>query len=194
MKTHYFIILAILILSPQLQARGNLLSGEKREIVHPGVYADNNVAFRLMAPNADSVHVTGEFLTSKDRAQDYRDYPLKDYYTPDIKRRSLEFDLIGQLKAEKEDKHLFEINQFSNFRFHINTRKTISNLYINGSFFEKDAKQMSDYLYREIISRHLTQLISPHSTTCGFTEIYLKENQEKSLLFIHNIKIILITA
>ena len=128
MKTHYFIILAILILSPQLQARGNLLSGEKREIVHPGVYADNNVAFRLMAPNADSVHVTGEFLTSNDRAQDYQDYPLKDYYTPDIKRRSLEFDLIGQLKAEKEDKHLFEINQFSNFRSHINTRKTISNL------------------------------------------------------------------
>lgn len=89
-------------------------------------------------------------------AQDYRDYPLKDFYTPDIKRRSLEFDLIGQLEAEKEDKHLLKINQYSNFLSHINTRKTVSNLYITGSFFEKNAKQMDDYTDYQNFSGYIT--------------------------------------
>ena len=77
-------------------------------------------------------------------AQDYNNYPLKDYYTPDIKRRSLEFGLHGNFEAEKEDKHLVNIYQSSTFHSHTNTRKSISDLYIHNYLSEKNAKQMDD--------------------------------------------------
>lgn len=78
-------------------------------------------------------------------AQSYDNYPLKDYYTPDIQRRSLEFDITGNFKAEKDDKHLLNLFQESRFHSLINTRKKISNLFISFSFREKNAKGMEDY-------------------------------------------------
>lgn len=63
MKMRYFYILVVLLLSTQLRAQENLPFGEKREIVSPEIHPDNSVTFRLMAPNANNVSVTGDFLT-----------------------------------------------------------------------------------------------------------------------------------
>ncbi|NLY25539.1 MAG: esterase [Bacteroidales bacterium] len=48
-----------------LNAQENLPSGERKEIVSPQINADNSVTFRLLAPNADNVLVTGDFLPSE---------------------------------------------------------------------------------------------------------------------------------
>ena len=63
MKMRYFYILVVLLLSPQMHAQENLPFGEKREIVSPEIHPDNSVTFRLVAPNANNVSVTGDFLT-----------------------------------------------------------------------------------------------------------------------------------
>lgn len=51
-----------------LNAQENLPSGERKEIVSPEINADNSVSFSLLAPNADSVSVTGDFLLSGEEA------------------------------------------------------------------------------------------------------------------------------
>ena len=78
--------------------------------------------------------------------QSYDNYPLKDYYTPDIQRRSLEFDMNGKFEAEKTDKHLLNLSQDSRFHSLVNTRKKISDLFINVYLREKNAKGMDDYV------------------------------------------------
>jgi len=45
-----------------LHAQENLPSGQRKEIVSPEMNPDNSVTFRLAAPHADSVFVTGDFL------------------------------------------------------------------------------------------------------------------------------------
>ena len=60
---HCFLILSVLLISLSLQAQENLPFGERREIVSPEIHPDNSVTFRLLAPNANSVEVTGDFLT-----------------------------------------------------------------------------------------------------------------------------------
>ena len=62
MKMCSFYILVLLLLSLQMQAQENLPFGEKREIISPEINPDKTVTFRLMAPNAHTVTVTGDFL------------------------------------------------------------------------------------------------------------------------------------
>jgi len=69
MKMLFFSILAVFLFSFQVQAQENLPFGQRREIVSPEVHTDNAVTFRLLAPNADSVSVTGDFLSPKEWAQ-----------------------------------------------------------------------------------------------------------------------------
>ena len=60
-------IFALLVLSTSIaiQAQENLGFGQRREIVSPEIHANNSVTFRLLAPNADSVSVTGDYLPPK---------------------------------------------------------------------------------------------------------------------------------
>jgi enterochelin esterase family protein len=44
-----------------MQAQENLGFGQRKEIISPEIHADNSVTFRLLAPLADSVSVTGDF-------------------------------------------------------------------------------------------------------------------------------------
>lgn len=65
------IFFALLVLSTSIvmQAQENLQFGQRKEIVSPEIHADNSVTFRLLAPKADSVSVTGDFLPPKGWAQ-----------------------------------------------------------------------------------------------------------------------------
>lgn len=47
----------------QLHAQENLPFGQNKEIVSPEIHNDNSVTFRLKAPNAEKVLITGDFLT-----------------------------------------------------------------------------------------------------------------------------------
>lgn len=69
MKTNFLTVLLALLIGATLQAQENIFSGQSREIVSPEMHADNSVTFRLLAPNADSVFVTGDFLSPKEWAQ-----------------------------------------------------------------------------------------------------------------------------
>lgn len=61
MKRNLFIMMfAGILLS--VQAQENLHFGEIKDIVSPEIHADNSVTFRLLAPNADSVSVAGDFV------------------------------------------------------------------------------------------------------------------------------------
>lgn len=60
---HYFFILSVLLVSLSLQAQENLQFGERREIVSPEIHRNNSVTFRLLAPNANSVSVAGDFAS-----------------------------------------------------------------------------------------------------------------------------------
>lgn len=66
MKRIYFIqfFTALLVLTflPKVQSQENLPSGQRKEIISPEINADNSVTFRLVAPNAKEVFVTGDFL------------------------------------------------------------------------------------------------------------------------------------
>jgi|AGTN01.3.fsa_nt_gi Enterochelin esterase and related enzymes len=62
-----FLFLAIWTFS--LTAQENLPLGQRKEIVSPEIHPDNSVTFRLAAPNADSVSVTGDFLPPEGWAQ-----------------------------------------------------------------------------------------------------------------------------
>lgn len=67
-----FFPLLVLLTSIAIQAQENLGFGQRKEIVSPEVHADNSVTFRLLAPNADSVSVTGDFLPPAGWAQGNR--------------------------------------------------------------------------------------------------------------------------
>lgn len=64
MKIHFTQFLAtFLLLTLSVQAQENLPLGQNREIISPEIHADNSVTFRLVAPNAKNVSITGDFLT-----------------------------------------------------------------------------------------------------------------------------------
>ena len=63
----------MLLFTVNVQAQENLSSGQKKEIISPEIHADNSVTFRLTAPNASSVSVTGDFLTSGENARMTKD-------------------------------------------------------------------------------------------------------------------------
>jgi enterochelin esterase family protein len=69
MKTNFLTVLLALLIGVTLQAQENIFSGQNSEIVSPEIHADNSVTFRLLAPKADSVSVTGDFLSPKEWAQ-----------------------------------------------------------------------------------------------------------------------------
>lgn len=55
----------LVVFAITLQAQENLQFGQRKEIISPEIHADNSVTFRLLAPNAKSVSITGDFLTSE---------------------------------------------------------------------------------------------------------------------------------
>jgi enterochelin esterase family protein len=72
MKMPFSQILAALLalfFTLHVQSQENLPSGERKEIISPEIHADNSVTFRLMAPNANQVSVTGDFLAQKETAK-----------------------------------------------------------------------------------------------------------------------------
>jgi enterochelin esterase family protein len=71
--TPFFTTLFLLISVLSLQAQENLPFGQNREIISPEIHADNSVTFRLMAPNANQVSVTGDFLAQKEPAKMTKD-------------------------------------------------------------------------------------------------------------------------
>ena len=54
-------LLFVLSAAMTMPAQENLQFGQRKEIVSPEIHADQSVTFRLLAPNADSVSVTGDF-------------------------------------------------------------------------------------------------------------------------------------
>ncbi|WP_352422833.1 alpha/beta hydrolase-fold protein [Proteiniphilum sp.] len=74
MRIHFTSILAVvLLLSFSLQAQENLPSSQRKEIISPETHADNSVTFRLTAPTANDVSVTGDFLAPGEEAKMTKD-------------------------------------------------------------------------------------------------------------------------
>lgn len=70
MKIHFSSILGVaLLLSFSLDAQENLSFGQNKEIISPEIHADNSVTFRLAAPTANDVSVTGDFLAPGEEAK-----------------------------------------------------------------------------------------------------------------------------
>ena len=69
------ILAVLLVLSSSLQvhAQENLQSGGSKEIISPEIHADNSVTFRLTAPTANDVSVTGDFLAPGEEAKMTKD-------------------------------------------------------------------------------------------------------------------------
>lgn len=65
-KTVAFLVSTLMISfsSLSLMAQENLSFEQQQEIVSPEIHADNSVTFRLFAPTATKVSVTGDFLTT----------------------------------------------------------------------------------------------------------------------------------
>lgn len=60
MKKHFLLILSAFLLVTSVQAQEALFRAQN--IISPEIHEDNSVTFRLFAPNAKSVQVTGDFL------------------------------------------------------------------------------------------------------------------------------------
>ena len=58
-----YIVVALLCLTGLMQAQEALFSGQ--QVSSPQVNDDKSVTFRLVAPQADTVQVTGDFLPSE---------------------------------------------------------------------------------------------------------------------------------
>ena len=72
MKMQFSQILAALLalfFTLHVQSQENLPSGQNKEIISPEIHADNSVTFRLMAPNANQVSVTGDLLVQQETAK-----------------------------------------------------------------------------------------------------------------------------
>lgn len=73
-RIHFTSILAVVLLvSFSLQAQENLPYGQRKEIISPEIHADNSVTFRLTAPTANDVSVTGDFLAPGEEAKMTKD-------------------------------------------------------------------------------------------------------------------------
>ncbi|OJV88035.1 MAG: esterase [Bacteroidia bacterium 44-10] len=73
-RIHFTSILAVvLLLSFSLHAQENLSFGQNKEIISPEIHADNSVTFRLTAPTANDVSVTGDFLVPGEEAKMTKD-------------------------------------------------------------------------------------------------------------------------
>ena len=57
------------------QAQQNLSWGQGPQVVSPDIHADNTVTFNLIAPEAQKVQATGDFLpTQKIKIENYGEY------------------------------------------------------------------------------------------------------------------------
>ena len=66
MKTLKIFFLTVLcFLGLSAQAQQNLNWGQGAPVVSPEVHADNTVTFRMTAPQAQSVQITGDFLPTQ---------------------------------------------------------------------------------------------------------------------------------
>ncbi|WP_019541082.1 esterase [Proteiniphilum acetatigenes] len=66
--SHILAVLSALFFALQVQAQENLPFGQNKEIISPEIHADNSVTFRLTAPTANNVSVTGDFLAPGEEA------------------------------------------------------------------------------------------------------------------------------
>ncbi len=67
MKRLFSIVVALCVGVMSLSAQQNLWQGEG--LKSPEVNADGSVTFRLFAPEAESVKVTGDFLSARSEAK-----------------------------------------------------------------------------------------------------------------------------
>ena len=88
MKKHFFSIVCMLFLSISSFSQQALWGGA--QIISPEVNPDHSVTFRFMAPRADTVRITGDFLP-----------------TEKIKTKWGEFDGPGKANLTKDDKGLW---------------------------------------------------------------------------------------
>lgn len=65
MLKNIVLIFTLILSGFTLQAQENLPFGQRKEIVSPEIHDDNTVTFRLRAPHAKTVEVTGDFLPPK---------------------------------------------------------------------------------------------------------------------------------
>ena len=60
-----FFLAALCLMGTAAQAQQNLSWGQGPQVASPDVHADNTVTFNLIAPEAQKVQITGDFLPTK---------------------------------------------------------------------------------------------------------------------------------
>jgi len=90
-----FTPLLLLIFALSVQAQENLPSGKSKEIISPEIHANNSVTFRLLAPNADSVSVAGDFLSPKEWPQGKADMKKNAYGVWEFRSNPLPSELYS---------------------------------------------------------------------------------------------------
>ena len=73
MKTiRMMVVAALCLMGSAAQAQQNLSWGQGPQVASPDVHADNSVTFNLIAPEAQKVQITGDFLpTQKIKVEGY---------------------------------------------------------------------------------------------------------------------------
>ena len=70
-----FFLAALCLMGMTAKAQQNLNWGQGPQVVSPDVHADNSVTFNLIAPEAQRVQITGDFLpTQKIKIENYGEY------------------------------------------------------------------------------------------------------------------------
>jgi len=70
-----FFFAALCLIGMTAKAQQNLNWGQGPQVVSPDVHADNSVTFNLIAPEAQKVQITGDFLpTQKIKIENYGEY------------------------------------------------------------------------------------------------------------------------
>ena len=73
--TRLFVIAALCLMGTVAQAQQNLSWGQGPQVASPDVHADNSVTFNLIAPEAQKVQITGDFLpTQKIKVEGYGEF------------------------------------------------------------------------------------------------------------------------
>ena len=63
--TRFLVMTALCLMGTAAQAQQNLSWGQGPQVASPDVHADNTVTFNLIAPEAQKVQITGDFLPTK---------------------------------------------------------------------------------------------------------------------------------
>ena len=71
----FFVVAALCLMGMTAQAQQNLSWGQGPQVASPVVNADNSVTFNLIAPEAQKVQITGDFLpTQKIKIENYGEF------------------------------------------------------------------------------------------------------------------------